>query len=160
MVNTFILSASTTPTPDIIAQGLTCGLDAIVHLPSASGVNIVAASALNIGVTGTVTVTVDDMGANLPLTKQMCRTDANGCTSPIGSSFTATVAANEMLTFTVFVTGQGTTIPFDPAHNRLYMRLTDGGGVTRGATAVAVYTDPGYTCPNPSPATAAAAPTR
>jgi hypothetical protein len=42
-------------------------------------------------------------------------------------------------TFAIFVKGNG-TIAFDPANNRIVVRFKDGGGVTRGATSVAVRT--------------------
>jgi hypothetical protein len=32
------------------------------------------------------------------------------------------------------------TIPFDPANNRVFVRFTDGAGIGRGATSVAVRT--------------------
>ena len=42
-------------------------------------------------------------------------------------------------TFSIFALGTG-PIPFDAATNRIFVRFTDQGGVTRGATSVAVRT--------------------
>jgi protein involved in polysaccharide export with SLBB domain len=42
-------------------------------------------------------------------------------------------------TFAVFVNASG-AVPFDPAANRIFVRFKDAGGVTRGATSVAVKT--------------------
>ena len=43
-------------------------------------------------------------------------------------------------TFAVFVQGHG-VVPFDAANNRVFLRLKDAAGVTRGATSVAVRTE-------------------
>lgn len=139
-VNTFIMSASATPTPDLIAQGLTPTLDSVVHIPGPSGTEIIAAATLDIGAAGTVNITIDDMGHNLPLSTKMCVTDSSGCITGLADGIRATFTPNTQLTFTVFVTAHG-NIPFDPANSRLYIRLTDDSGVTRGATAVAVRTN-------------------
>jgi hypothetical protein len=42
-------------------------------------------------------------------------------------------------TFGIFVQGAG-NVPFDPALNRIFVRFTDAGNVTRGSTSVAVMT--------------------
>jgi hypothetical protein len=52
---------------------------------------------------------------------------------------TAQIDANATPTFAIFVQGHG-TVPFDPGNNRIFVRFKDGGGVTRGATSVAVRT--------------------
>ena len=52
---------------------------------------------------------------------------------------TTNIAANATPTFAIFVRGSGNVL-FDPARNRIFVRFKDGGGVTRGATSVAVRT--------------------
>jgi hypothetical protein len=52
-----------------------------------------------------------------------------------------TIGANATPTFSIFVNGAG-NVPLDPANNRVFVRFKDGGGVTRGATSVAVRTVP------------------
>ena len=61
--------------------------------------------------------------------------------APPAPSVTVSFANNASLTFTVFAQGSG-NVPFDPGHNRLFLRFKDGGSVTRGATNVAVRTGP------------------
>jgi hypothetical protein len=86
-------------------------------------------------------VSADTGAASLPLAINLCQTNpATGqCTSVIGPTVTTTIAANATPTFAIFVQGSG-TVPFDPAHNRIFVRFKDSGGVVRGATSVAVRT--------------------
>jgi hypothetical protein len=141
-VNTFIVSASNTPTPDIVAIGATSNSDGIVHIPGMFGTSFFAAAGVNLGVASTITVAPDDGGHGLPVTLTVCPTDPNSgsCLAPPASSTTVSYGSNQTLTFTVFVQGIG-NVPFDPANNRLFLRFKDAGSVTRGATNVAVKTD-------------------
>ena len=52
-------------------------------------------------------------------------------------SVTVLIPANGTPTFSVFASAMG-NVPFDPANNRIFVRFSDSGGVTRGATSVAV----------------------
>jgi hypothetical protein len=69
----------------------------------------------------------------------ICQTNpTNGqCTNPAspGSSSTVTVIANQTVTFAVFIQGQGTAIPFDPANNRVFILATQGTSVVNEASA-------------------------
>jgi len=71
----------------------------------------------------------------------VCETNpATGvCLAGPGPEVTTTIESNATPTFGVFVVGGG-AVPFDPANNRIFVRFTDSGGVTRGSTSVAVRT--------------------
>jgi len=142
-LNTLLTSGSTTPVPDLIAIGATPSNDGIVDIPGMTGTGVFATAAVNIGASGTITATGDDGGTGLPVSLSICQTNPNTgqCINPVtpGPSATVSVSQNQTVTFTVFATGTG-TVPFDPANNRLFLRLKDGGGLTRGATSVAVRT--------------------
>src|SRR5581483_9272940 len=100
-----------------------------------------AVATANVGVAGSITVSADTAGASLPLTLSLCQTNpASGqCTSAIGNSVTATIAANGTPTFAIIAQASG-AIAFDPANSRIFVRFKDDSGVTRGATSVAVRT--------------------
>ena len=95
----------------------------------------------NQGVSAAITVSADTGGVALPLSIALCQTNsATGqCISAISTTVTLQINAGTTPTFGVFVTGQG-VVPFDPAHNRVFLRFRDAGGVERGATSVAVRT--------------------
>jgi uncharacterized repeat protein (TIGR01451 family) len=145
-VNTFLLSASASPTPDLAAVNATLGNDGIVDIPGDTGTGFFVAAAINVGTAGTITATADDNGKALPLALTICETDLNSgaCINPPAPmvSTTAAVAHNGTIYYTVFVKGSG-NIAFDPANSRLFLRLRSADGITRGATNVAVRTGAG-----------------
>jgi hypothetical protein len=152
-VNTFLLSASNSPSPDLVAIGETPSHDGIVRIPSTSGTSFFVAAAINIGAAGTITATADDGGRGLPLSMTICQTNPSTgqCLSPPAASTTTTVASNQTVTYSVFVQASG-NVAFDPALNRLFLRLKEGAA-TRGATHNAVCT--GASCPPSGPASVA-----
>ena len=77
----------------------------------------------------------------LPLTATLCPTDPSSrqCLQPPAASFQQSFAANATPTFSIFVTGSG-AVANNPGVNRVFVRFKDSGGVTRGATSVAVRT--------------------
>ena len=106
------------------------------------GVSAFAASAINIGSAGELTVEVDTGGVGLPLNLSLCETDASAaCVN--GGAPTETVVRNftnqGVATFSIFVEATG-NVAFDPAQHRLRLRFVDGDGNVRGATSVAVRT--------------------
>jgi len=142
-LNTVLVSASDTSVPDIVALGATINNDGIVNLASTG---VFAVATVNVGATGTITASADTGSASLPVTIRVCETDptTGACTNPITPTtapVTTTIAANETPTFGIFVDGTA-DVPFDPANNRVFVRFEDSGGVTRGATSVAVRTQP------------------
>ena len=97
---------------------------------------------VNVGASGPITVSADTGNATLPVSLSVCQTiPATGeCIGgPPGPTVTTQINAGQTPTFAIFVTGTG-NVPFDPANNRIFVRFKDLGGVTRGATSVAVRT--------------------
>jgi hypothetical protein len=142
-VNTLLLVASASPVPDIIALGDTPSHDGILHLASIGAFGV---ATVNVGIGAVITVTPDTGSASLPLTLSICQTNpaTAACLAPPAPSVTTQIDANATPTFSIFADA-GSPIPLDAATNRIFVRFTDGGGVTRGATSVAVCTQPG--CP-------------
>jgi hypothetical protein len=141
-VNTFLLLASETPGPDVIALAATAKNNGIVKVSGVNGSGAFAVATANVGAAGTITAVADTGGVSLPVNLSLCETvpATAMCLAPPSASVTTSVAANGTLTFSVFVSGAGAVVPFDPAHNRIFVRFKDSGGVTRGSTSVAVTT--------------------
>jgi hypothetical protein len=142
-LNTLLLSAATSPTPDVIALAATTKNDGIVHvttglLPSATGVFAVASD--NLGASASITVGTNTGGATLPISVTICQTNSSGqCLQTPSTSVTTTIATNATPTFGVFVTATN-TVPFDPANNRIFVTFSDSSNAVRGETSVAVET--------------------
>src|SRR5262249_2688785 len=58
-LDTVLVSASNTPTPDIIALGATPTNDGISNIPGNTGTGLLAVATSNIGASGLITVTAD-----------------------------------------------------------------------------------------------------
>jgi hypothetical protein len=140
-LNTLLLTFSTSPVPDIVALAATASNDGIIDIPGASGVGAFAVATVDVGAGGSITVAADTGSTTLSMFTALCQTNpGNGqCLTSPTSSVTTTINPNDTPTFSVFVSGTG-TVPFDPAHNRVFVRFNDSGGVTRGSTSVAVRT--------------------
>lgn len=135
-VNTFLLSSSDIPVPDLVALSTT----GLVTIPGETATGIMAVAVSNIGVRGVFTVSADTGDAVLPLTSLLCRTDAAGdCMDTPAASVTVDLPGNGAASFGVFITTSG-PIAFDPAAHRLFVRFADEQGVIRGATSAAVRT--------------------
>lgn len=139
-LNTLILTASSDATPDLVAIGATPSNDGIVRLEGPNGAGFFATAAVNIGISGTVSASADDGGKELPVTLQLCETDNAGNWISCGNNLSRSVASDQSVYYTVFVTGTGQPISFDPANKRLFLRFS-ANGQTVGATNVAVTTD-------------------
>ncbi len=139
-VNTLLLSASSTPVPDIVALAATVSRDGIVSIPGATRVAAFAVASVNVGIAGTLTVSPDTGGAAPPVTLSICQTDpgTSVCLQPPAASVGAVIAAGATPTFGVFIIAHG-DVPFDPAAVRVFVRFSEGG-VVRGATSVAIQT--------------------
>jgi hypothetical protein len=134
-LNTLLLGASAAPSPDIVALAATPSLDGIVTV---AGTAAFAVATVNVGASGTVTVSADTGDAGLPLSVTICRTnEAAQCLGAPAPTVPATINAGATAAFSVFVRATG-PIAFLPSAHRVFVRFVDGAGVTRGATSVAV----------------------
>jgi hypothetical protein len=142
-INTLLLSASATPTPDIIALGATATNDGIASIPSSTGVAAFSVATVNVGDGGPITVSADTGGASLPLSLGVCQTNPSTgqCLAGATSSVTVQIDANTTPTFALFLGTTG-SIPFSPGLNRVFVRFRTASGVTAGSTSVAVRTVP------------------
>jgi virginiamycin B lyase len=140
-LNTLLLSAATTPTPDIIALSATATNDGIVDIPGNAGTGAFVVATINLGSASPITVSANIGTANLPVALSLCETvPATGqCMAPPAAKVTTSVAAEATPTFAVFVQGNG-TVPFQPAANRVFVQFQDAGSAIRGLTSVAVRT--------------------
>ena len=123
-LNTLLLSASTTPVPDVVALAATPTNDGIVNIPGTNGTGAFAVATVNVGATGAITASADTGATSLPLTVSLCETNpATGqCISGIGSTVATTINANATPTFGIFVQASG-NVPFDPAANRVFVQV-------------------------------------
>ncbi len=137
-LNTLLLSASTIPTPDIVALGATTKNDGIVHV---IGPSAFAVASDNLGSGDTIAVAANTGGATLPLAITLCQTNptTGQCLAAAATTVTTTIAAKATSTFAIFVTASG-TVPFDPANSRIFVTFTDSANAIRGETSVAVET--------------------
>ena len=128
-LTTLLVTAGASPIPDLLLITETAANDGNLVIAGASGSGAMAAVAVNIGDAGTLTFTATDtpsgqLARNLPLNLTICQTDAGGaCINPTtpGPSATLTAAQFQAVFFSVFVTGQGSLIPYDPANNRVFI---------------------------------------
>jgi len=137
-LNTLVLSASNTPTPDIVALAATLRNNGIVEV---SEIGAFAVATVNLGASGTIIVSADTGNAVLPVSISVCETNLLGaCLAPpvsAAGSLPTQIDSGETPTFGFFVAASG-NVPFDPAANRIFVRFKDSGGAVRGATSVAV----------------------
>jgi hypothetical protein len=124
-VNTLLVSASATPTPDIVAlaAGTMPGYVDVALAPG-GGRAAFAVSTSNVGAGGAITVSADTGAAALPVAATLCQTDTQArCLAPVAPAVTAVIAANATPTFSVFVECAG-LVPDDPARNRCVRALS------------------------------------
>jgi hypothetical protein len=145
-VNNFFIVADTAPVPDTIALMASVSGDGVVRIPGSGGMRLFAIGTSNVGATGTIVVSGDTGGVPLPLTLTVCETNTatGACLAPPTPTVTVNYAAGTNRSFAFFAQASG-SIPFDPATNRVFARLTQSG-VLRGATSAAVCTTPNAGC--------------
>jgi hypothetical protein len=140
-VNTFLLSASSGPVPDVVALGATTTQDGVVHIPGSAGAGFFVVATSNVGTAGTLTFSADTGGVGLALVLGVCQTNpsTSACLSPPAPAVTVNISGGATPTFAVFAAAVG-SVAFDPANNRINAQFKDQSGATRGATSVAVTT--------------------
>jgi len=139
-VDTLVVSAANTPVPDIIALAAS-GDPGYVDIPGTTGTGVFAVATVNLGVDATITASANTGSATLPVTLTLCQTNptTGGCLAAPAPSVTTDIQPNATPTFGIFVTGNA-TVGDSPGTNRIFVGLTDSGGILRGETSVAVRT--------------------
>ena len=140
-LNTLLLSASTTPTPDIVALSATASNNGIVDIPGANGSGAFVVATVNLGSQSQITASANIGGANLPVAVSICETvpATSACMTVPAPTVTLSIDADATPTFAIFVEGGG-TVPFQPAANRVFVQFADPTGAIRSSTSVAVQT--------------------
>jgi hypothetical protein len=141
-VNTLQFLASASPVPDIVMLSATPPPDpGIVNVPGTNGTGFFVVATVNVGASGSITLSPSTGGVALPAVLSICETDpATGvCLAPPTASVPTTIGANATPTFAVFVRGTG-DIAFDPAANRVRVEARDESNQIVGGTSVAVRT--------------------
>lgn len=147
-VNTFLVSVSASQISDMLSIADTPTHDGITNIPGVSGTGLMVTAAVNIGANATVTCAPTPTPYNqaprsLAATLSICQTNPStgACINPStpGPSSTVTVPKDQTVTFSVFVTGQGQAITFDPALRRVFF-LCMQGNIPVGEASVAVRT--------------------
>jgi len=139
-LNTLVVSASTTATPDVVALAAS-GDPGIVDIPGNAGTGVFAVATVNVGASGSITASANTGSATLPVGLAICQTNptTGTCFATPGSSVTTMINTGQTPTFGIFATGSG-SVPFDPANNRVFVVFKDPSGAVRGETSVAVRT--------------------
>ena len=140
-LNTLLLSASTTPTPDVVALAATMQNDGIVHVTGTPSEGEFAVATDNLGSGDTITVATNTGAATLPVTITLCQTNpqTGQCLQTPSATVTTTINSNATPTFGIFVSASG-AVAFNPANNRIFVTFTDSTNTVRGETSVAVET--------------------
>jgi YVTN family beta-propeller protein len=140
-VDTADLAMSSSPVADIIALAATPTNNGIVAVPD-GGAAAFAVASINVGVTASLTVSVDTGNAALPVAATLCQSNPSTgqCLAPPAASVALSYAAGAVPTFSVFLQASG-TIAFAPASSRVFVRFKDAGGGLHGSTSVAVETE-------------------
>jgi len=144
-VNTFQLTASNTPIPDMLSIADTLTHDGNMVINGTTATGLIVTAAIDIGAPGTVTFTPNDTPfgqppRNLPLNLLICQTNSAGnCINPPspGPSSTITLSQNQTVFLSLFATGEGIQIPYDPANARVFL-LAAQGTTPVGETSAAV----------------------
>ena len=140
-VNTLLLSASSTPAPDIVALSATLNNDGVVDISAAGDTGVFSVAAVNVGASGRIAIAAGTGEHALPVTLSLCQTEpvSGQCLSAPAPTLTTQINSGDTPTFAIFVKATD-LVPLDPAGTRVFVRFTDDRGLTSGATSVAVRT--------------------
>src|SRR5262245_13170039 len=139
-LNTLLLSASSSPIPDVIALAATLANDGVVRAPGTRGTGVFSVASANVGAAGLITVLPQIVGNAGGATALICETDVAGnCLAAPAASVSTSVTAGGTNSFGVFVIAHGLA-DFDPANTRVNVRFNDAGSIVRGAGSVAYTT--------------------
>jgi hypothetical protein len=141
-VNSFRLTSSDGPTPDIVALVATLSGDGIVTIP-VGGAEVFAVATVNVGAGGLITAAANTGSVQLPLALTLCQTNPSTgvCINPTTPAAGVTMQINTGETPTLAIFGQASgTVVFDPALHRINVTFATTEGGTVGSTSVAVRT--------------------
>ena len=140
-INTLLLSASDTPTPDIVALALTATGDGVLTMDGPSGAGAFVTASINLGSTAAMNVIARKSDSQMPIDVLICESNPATavCLTPPGPFANVVIEAGATPTFSIFATARG-NVPLDAANSRIYIEFLDVGGETRGSTSVAVKT--------------------
>ncbi len=140
-VNTLLLGAKSTPGADMLAIAATPSNPGVAEIDAdGAGAGFFTIAAANIGAAEDIVFTADTGLANAPVIMNVCQTDpaTSVCLAPPAAEVQTHAQASEVLTFGVFISGQGFAIPFDPGQVRAHARFSDSAGQQIGSTSVAL----------------------
>jgi hypothetical protein len=131
-VNILTMAASTTPYADVIMMSTSLDVSTAVNTPTAFAI-----ATINVGVADAtdLSLVVDIPSSITGLVYQVNETNPDG--SIIGPAVGLTIPIGGTPTFAVFLTPTQ-VIDYDPANNRIVLKLVDGSGKVVGAQSVAV----------------------
>lgn len=137
-INTLLLTSSSTPTPDVVAVGLTPSADGIANIPRDQQFGFLSVATTNVGSAANIIAQPRDI-AGLDGTVLICETDPKTaeCFATPAARVSAVHGVLDTRTYSVFLSSD-TRVPLDPALRRIAVEFIDDAGVIRGRTGVAV----------------------
>lgn len=139
-VDTVDVTFSDTAIADIVALAATASNNGIALVP-VGGTAAFAIATTNLGVTDTITASVDTGGIGLPVTSTICQTNSQTgqCLATPASTVTLNFGGGLTPTFSVFLNTTA-AIPLAPDASRVFVRFEDAAGGLHGSTSVAIQT--------------------